>query len=219
MSASRRRPDTGRVPSNRFQIFQHNEADCCPKIPLRAPSFSVSSSPPGLSTPFTLFLSPVSCTFVPLLLTSSPPFILPLWLFYGATKVAPADRFSIRIIVDPTSNVYWKFRFHALLFSSLLLSPLVLFLSFTCFLLSRCHARGLFAHNPSSILWRESDSSGCSFFDWFPRNFARLFSFLEALLRKVTKSELFSNSGNRERQIALRTSYSVNNYHRLALSN
>lgn len=112
MSASRRRPDTGRVPSNRFQIFQHNEADCCPKIPLRAPLPSLSRllrrqavNPfhPCFSRPF-LALSPFSS--FPRRFCSRR-FVPSRWLFCGATKVAPLaawpDRFSIRIIVDPTS--------------------------------------------------------------------------------------------------------------------
>lgn len=88
MSTSRRRPDTGRLPSNRFQIFQHNEADCCPKIPLRAHLPSPSSPAPSTS-----FFHP----FVPSSFVAPPP-----------PSIFDTDNCGSNV---HRRRLYWKFRF------------------------------------------------------------------------------------------------------------
>ena len=147
------------VPSNRFQIFQHNEADCCPKIPLRAPLPSLSrlSSAGRLSTLFT----PVSLArFLhfrpsPLFLAGSPRTALCHRAGFSAgPRKWPPFCCLARSIFDTDncgSNVHrlLKVSFSlSLSLSSLCSSLLPVAVSLPSFHPSRCHARGLFAHNP-----------------------------------------------------------------------
>lgn len=200
MSTSRRRPDTGRLPSNRFQIFQHNEADCCPKIPLRAPSFSVPSPLPSPPTSF----SPLR------FLLLRAPLVPHLHLL---CYVAPDDRFSIRIIVDPTSTEGGSIEsFVFLPFFSSLLSPLRLSFSFplsfslslSVVTLADCSRIILEPRFfDESLIPPGKGGRNALFFDWFSPKFAPDF-YLRALFPKRWLKERIvprSEEKSREREI------------------